>query len=92
LFSADTMLKQIVTGVGALGTGLVLQYVRFPEHAVPGQVPAEVLNKLALVYLPINASTSIVAIALISFFSINRADHQANLDAIAREPGAGPSA
>jgi Na+/melibiose symporter-like transporter len=92
LFSADTMLKQIVTGVGAMGTGAVLQYVRFPEHAVPGQVPAEVLNKLALVYLPINASTSIVAIALISFFSINRADHQANLDAIAREPGAGPSA
>jgi Na+/melibiose symporter-like transporter len=92
LFSADTMLKQIVTGVGAMGTGLVLQYVRFPEHAVPGHVPVAVLNKLALVYLPINASTSIVAIALISFFSINRADHQANLDTIARERSVGPSA
>lgn len=83
LFSADTMLKQIVTGVGAMGTGLILQIVRFPEHAVPGQVPQEVLTQLAQVYLPINATTSLVAIAVISRFSISRSDHERHLAEIA---------
>jgi GPH family glycoside/pentoside/hexuronide:cation symporter len=79
LFSVDTLLKQVVTGVGSMGTGFILQFVHFPESAVPGQVPAEVLQNLALVYLPITAVTSIVAISAISFFSISRSDHERNL-------------
>ena len=84
LFSADTMLKQIVTGVGAMGTGLILQAVRFPERAIPGQVPAEVLRHLALIYLPITAVTSLLAISVIAFYRIDRAGHQSHLAAIAR--------
>ena len=93
LFSADTMLKQIVTGVGAMGTGLILQVVRFPEKAVPGHVPAEVLRNLALIYLPITAVTSLLAIAVIASYQIHRADHEAHLAAIAMaitSPGAEP--
>ncbi|OXE37614.1 MAG: hypothetical protein CGW95_00580 [Phenylobacterium zucineum] len=73
------MLKQIVTGVGSMGTGLILQFVHFPEKAVPGQVPKEVLTHLASIYLPINASTSLISIAIISLFSITRQDHERNL-------------
>ena len=83
LFSADTMLKQIVTGVGAMGTGLILQVVHFPERAVPGQVPPEVLTRLAIIYLPINVTTSLVSIALIALFSITRQDHERHLAKIA---------
>jgi len=83
LFSADTMLKQIVTGVGAMGTGLILQVVHFPERAVPGQVPQEVLTHLALIYLPITATTSLISIAVISMFSITRQDHERHLATIA---------
>jgi len=83
LFSADTMLKQIVTGVGAMGTGLILQFVHFPEKAVPGQVPQEVLTHLASIYLPINASTSLLSIAVISLFSITRQDHERHLATLA---------
>jgi Na+/melibiose symporter-like transporter len=83
LFSADTMLKQIVTGVVAMGTGLILQFVHFPEKAVPGQVPQEVLTHLATIYLPINASTSLLSIAVISLFSITRQDHERHLAGIA---------
>ena len=91
LFSADTMLKQIVTGVGAMGTGLILQLVHFPEKAVPGQVPQEVLTHLALIYLPITATTSLISIVVISMFSITRQDHERHLATIANatstEPG-----
>ena len=83
LFSADTMLKQIVTGVGAMGTGLILQAVHFPEQAVPGRVAPEVLRHLALIYLPITAITSFLAIAVIAFYRIGRAQHEAHLAAIA---------
>ena len=86
LFSADTMLKQIVTGVGAMGTGLILQVVQFPERAVPGHVPQEVLTRLATVYLPINVTTSLISIALISLFSISRTDHERHLASLAVAP------
>ena len=84
LFSADTMLKQIVTGIGSMGTGLILQFVRFPERAIPGHVPAEVLRHLALIYLPITAVTSGLAICMIAFYRIDRASHLSRLASIAR--------
>jgi len=62
-----------------MGTGLILQFVHFPERAVPGQVPQEVLTHLATIYLPINASTSLLSIAVISLFSITRQDHERHL-------------
>jgi Na+/melibiose symporter-like transporter len=79
LYSADTMLKQIITGVGSMGTGLILQFVQFPEKAIPGHVPPDVLNHLALVYLPINITTGLLAICVISFYSIIREDHEAHV-------------
>ena len=79
LFSFNTLLKQVVTGFGAMGTGFILQYVQFPAHAVPGLVAPAILNKLALIYLPITSVSSIVAISAISFFSISRADHERNV-------------
>jgi len=79
IFSADTMLKQIVTGVGSMGTGIILNFIKFPDKAVPGQVDAEVLHRMALIYLPITITTSIIAIAMISFYSISRDDHERNL-------------
>jgi GPH family glycoside/pentoside/hexuronide:cation symporter len=79
LFSADNLLKQVVTGVGSMGTGFIVQFVHFPAKAIPGHVAADVLNNLALIYLPISATTNIVAISVISFYSISRADHENNL-------------
>ena len=83
IFSADTMVKQIVTGVGAMGTGIILTLIAFPQQAVPGQVPAEVLHRLALVYMPITLVTNFLAIVAISFYSIDRGEHERNLARIA---------
>ncbi len=89
IFSADTMVKQIVTGVGSMGTGIILTLIAFPQQAVPGQVSAEVLHRLALVYMPITLVTNCLAILAISFYSIDREDHESNL---ARIAAAGKSA
>jgi Na+/melibiose symporter-like transporter len=79
LFSADNLLKQIVSGVGAMGTGFILAFAQFPDKAVPGQVPEQVLITLALIYLPISAIANIIAISVISFYKITREEHEANL-------------
>jgi len=92
LFSADTMLKQIVSGVGAMGTGYILAFIRFPAKAIPGEVPQEVLTTLVLIYLPIMTLASIVAISLISFYSISRQQHESNLAKIGAAPGASHAA
>lgn len=83
LYSADTMLKQVVTGVGSMGTGVILQLVRFPDAAIPGRVPEAVLRHLALIYLPITAITSGLSIAVIAAYRIDRARHASSLVAIA---------
>jgi len=79
IFSADTMLKQIVTGVGSMGTGVILDYISFPDKAVPGQVPVDVLHRMAVIYLPITTITSLLAISAIAFYSISREDHERNV-------------
>ena len=83
IFSADTMFKQIVTGVGSMGTGIILTFIAFPQHAVPGHVPVDVLHRLALVYMPITLVTNCLAIIAISFYSISREEHESNLARIA---------
>lgn len=83
IFSADTMVKQIVTGVGSMGTGIILTLIAFPQQAVPGHVPADVLHRLALVYMPITLLTNCLAIFAISFYSIDRSEHESNLARIA---------
>lgn len=82
LFSADAFLKQVVSGFGAMGSGLVLAAVAFPAKAVPGHVPEEILTKMALFYLPISAITSLISISIISFYTISREDHERNLQSI----------
>ena len=82
LFSADAFLKQVVSGFGAMGSGLVLAAVAFPAKAAPGHVAPEVLTNMALIYLPISAVTSLISISIISFYTISREDHEKNLDTI----------
>ena len=81
IFAADALLRQIASGVGTMGTGLLLAFVAFPDHALPGHVPQSVLTNMALVYMPISAITSFISISVISFYSISRDEHESNLRA-----------
>jgi Na+/melibiose symporter-like transporter len=79
LFSAASMVQKAVTGVGALGAGLILSIVHFPEHAKPGHVDPVVLRNLALVYVPALAILFILSGLFTGLYRIDRNKHEQNL-------------
>jgi GPH family glycoside/pentoside/hexuronide:cation symporter len=79
LFAANGLIAKCVTGVGTFLSGLVLAWISFPQHAVPGQVDPAVLRNLGLVVLPIITAFSGIAIAVLMFYDIDRSTHQRNL-------------
>jgi len=86
LFAANGLISKCVTGVGTFFSGLVLAWVSFPQHAVPGQVDTAVLYHLGLVFVPIVAIFSGIAIAVLLFYDIDRSTHLRNVE---RLQGAG---
>lgn len=81
MFSMATMINKAVSGMGIFASGLLLTVVQFPERASPGAVPAETLNKLAIMQIGGTVTLSLLAIAFIAFYPISRADH---MDTVAR--------
>jgi len=81
-FAANSILQKSVTGVGTFVSGLLLQWVSFPEAATPGSVDDGILRLMASVYLPTTVVLCILSIACLLFFKINKDQHQQNLRAI----------
>ena len=79
LFAANGLIAKCVTGVGTFLSGLVLAWISFPEHATPGQVDPAILHHLGMVFVPIVATFSGLAIAVLTFYDIDRSTHQRNL-------------
>jgi Na+/melibiose symporter-like transporter len=81
LFSADNLVKNIVSGLAVLVAGLVLSVVSFPADAQRGAVPPDVLNRLASLYLGL-AAFHLAAMASLLFYGIDQGQHEANLDTL----------
>jgi GPH family glycoside/pentoside/hexuronide:cation symporter len=80
LFASNGLLQKCVTGVGTFFSGLLLMVVHFPQGAIQGHVDPLILRHLVLLYLPISATCSALAIAALMFYRIDRTVHQNNLD------------
>ncbi|MGB6554841.1 MAG: MFS transporter, partial [Candidatus Binataceae bacterium] len=87
LFAANGLLQKVVSGGGTFVSGLLLSYVHFPQNAVQGHVDPLILRHLVLIYVPITAACSAIAIAVLGFYRIDRASHQHNLEQL-RDAGA----
>jgi Na+/melibiose symporter-like transporter len=83
LFAADSLVRKLTTSFTALLPGLLLAYVRFPQHAQPGHVPQSVLNHLALIYLPVVTVLYLCSTSAILLYRIDRRQHEDNLDRLA---------
>jgi Na+/melibiose symporter-like transporter len=79
LFATVGLLQKCVTGVGTFLSGLLLEFVNFPQGAVQGHVDPSVLRHLVLLFVPVSAACSALAIAVLGFYRIDRAVHQHNL-------------
>ncbi len=84
-FAGGSFLQKVVSGSGVAASGVLLSFVHFPDHAVPGHVDPQVLRNLALVYLPSLVILYGIAIAVISRYPISRGDHEENVRRLAAE-------
>lgn len=83
LFGARLFSQKAMSGVGVLLAGLVLEAVRFPA-AGSEPASAETLMALALSVILVVWTAYGAAIFCVSRFKLDRAEHEANLAAIAR--------
>ena len=83
-FAANSFVQKTVTGAGLLLSGLILAAAKFPAQARPGHVPAEVLHRLALIYVPSYVGLYAIAILFLIGYRIDRAGHEANLVRLAQ--------
>jgi len=79
LFAANGLLQKCVSGVGTFLSGLLLEWVSFPQGAVQGHVDQSILRHLVLVFLPISIGCNAVALFVLTSYKIDRASHQQNL-------------
>ncbi len=91
LFAANGLLPKFTGGIGAFIAGLLLTLVHFPPHALKGSVSPELMRHLAMIYLPVTAFFSIVSIAVLGFYRIDRTVHEHNLETL-REAAASAEA
>lgn len=89
LFAANGLISKCVTGVGTFFSGLILAWVSFPQHATPGLVDPAILHRLGMVFVPIVATFSAIAIAVLFLYDIDRSTHQRNVERLegADKPG-----
>jgi Na+/melibiose symporter-like transporter len=85
LFSASAFVGKAVSGIGIFASGMLLLAIHFPRKAQPGQVPAEVIHHLALVYVPTIWTLYGLALTLLMGYRITRASHQETLQRLAAE-------
>lgn len=84
LSTADGVMRNAVTGLGALIPGLLITAVGFPVGAAPAEVPQDIVRTLAWAYLPLTSGMSTLSILVWLFYRIDKTQHEANL-ARARE-------
>jgi Na+/melibiose symporter-like transporter len=80
LFAANGLINKCVTGVGTLLSGLLLAAISFPQHAIQGKVDLLILRHLGLAYVPIAVSCSLISIAVLLFYDIDRSTHERNVE------------
>jgi glycoside/pentoside/hexuronide:cation symporter, GPH family len=87
LFAANGLISKSVTGIGTFFAGLVLAWVSFPQHGIPGQVDPAIVRNLGLVFAPLVTTFSAMAIVVLMFYEIDRATHQRNIERLENTQG-----
>jgi Na+/melibiose symporter-like transporter len=85
LFAANGLVPKVTTGLGIVIGTTMLTFVHFPVGAVHGvndAVDPQIMRNLALISLPTGAILNLAAIAVLMFYRIDRATHEANLEAL----------
>lgn len=79
-FAANSFAQKAVNGLGVIVAGQILALVDFPTRAKLGEVPAQTLYDLAMVYIPSLWGFYLVTIVMLCFYRISREGHAENLE------------
>ncbi len=82
-FAANTFIRKAVQGLGVMAASVVLTLAEFPKGARPDQVSADSLWQLGATYVPAIWLVWALMILAVSRYRLSRADHEANLAALA---------
>ena len=74
-----------MSGIGIFTSTVLLGVIGFPEVAIPGEVVADVVRNLVLVYAPMIIVLLLVSIGCIALYPISRERHEENLRRLAAE-------
>ena len=78
-FAAVTFTRKATQGLGAFAAGIMLSVISFPQGAARGDVQPETLWKLGAFYAPSLLLLWTLMIVAVSFYRIDRQDHEQNL-------------
>ena len=82
-FSASTLVTKAVSGIGIFAASGILAVIHFPAAAKPGQVAPEILQHLALVYIPTLLALYATGLVLLFGYRITRESHAETLAKLA---------
>lgn len=88
-FSANTFIRKSVQGLGVMAASLVLTMAAFPKGATPDQVGPASLVRLGATYVPVIWLLWTCMILAVARYRLSRADHEANMAALAGRAGQG---
>lgn len=88
--SASTFIRKVVAGIGVITATMILTLAGIQAGADPSQVSDRSIWLLGAWYVPIILSLWLSMVAVIAFYNIDRAGHEANLQTLAdRKEAAG---
>jgi len=82
-FAGFFFMQKCIGGLGILASALILSTAGFPENAQPGEVPAQVIDRLAVTFAIATTAIGVLCAWLFTRFPLGRADHEARLADIA---------
>ena len=83
-FAAISFTRKAVEGIGILLASAILALIAFPVGVPPADVGDDALFRLGAFYAPTLFALWMIMLGLLSRYRIDRAQHQANLDAISQ--------
>ncbi len=84
LYGAFGLLDKWGAALGAVVAGVLLTWVAFPAKAIPGTVDMSIMSQLIFTAVPLIVGGNIIAMFIVSRFSIDQATHEANLEELRR--------
>ena len=74
-YSSRILFSKLTIGLGHIVAGVAMDLIAFPDNAKPGEVAAEVVQRLGWIGGPMAALPTIVAIYFYARYSLNRERH-----------------